>query len=568
MRKGFSLIDLVLAIGIVVTLFGGIFLVYFSIIDTAFNYELRRAASNVLAEKVELVRNLPYEQVGVSGGIPAGILPASEQVDWDGQLFVVSAAVRAIDDPFDGTVTSTPRDTAPADYKLVEFAVACPTCSRFTPITLTTTVAPQGLESASQNGSLFISVFDANGQPVQGADVTIANASTSPAISFTDVTDAAGMLQLVDVPTSTQGYRVEVTKAGYSRERTYPQGGAGNPNPTKPDATVASQSVTALSFAIDRLTDVSVAASDLRCQAIAGAPFALRGQKLIGTGPDTYKLDISTTTPASGQVGMDLEWDTYDVTYSGGMDLVGTVPLAPWTIAPGGSQVLRLVLAPATRPALQVIVRDAVTGEPVEAQVTLSGAGDASGVAGTADYADDWSGGSYAAASNVTVGAGIRLSGPAYSTSTTGIFESQTIDLGGTPASLRRVSWSATAPGGTDVQFQVAGSDDGTSWDFVGPDGTSATYFTGAASVPSLVRDKRYVRYRAYLTTGDESVTPEVTGVTLEFAGPCVPPGQRLFPGLDSGTYTVSASASGYDDGNATVSVSGWKAVTVSLNPS
>ena len=49
--EGFSLIDLIISMGIIVLLFGGIFLVYFSIIDSARNNSVRTAAFSVLGQR-------------------------------------------------------------------------------------------------------------------------------------------------------------------------------------------------------------------------------------------------------------------------------------------------------------------------------------------------------------------------------------------------------------------------------------------------------------------------------------------------------------------------------------
>lgn len=574
-RDGFSLIDLILAIGIIATLFGGIFLVYFSVVDTAVNYELRRAASSVMNQKVELVRNLGYDQVGVVGGIPAGVLQQSEQVEWDGAQFIVQTVVRNVDDPFDGTVGGSPGDTAPADYKLVEFTVSCPTCQRFTPVSLTTTVAPEGLESASQNGSLFINVFDADGQPVPSAEVTIINASTTPTINFTDITNDAGSLQLVNVPTSTQSYQILVTKDGYSTEQTYPAGAPGNPNPAKTHATVGTQTVTALSFAIDELSTVVVATSGARCEVVASEPFSMTGSKLIGTLPDVIKYATTSNTGLGGELALALEWDTYALSYSGSRHLVGTVPLVPFAVAPGVGQSVRLVLAPAAGNALSIVATDAGTGAPIAASITLDGPGAfaATGMAGEAAYVDsDWSSTStYSAVSGIDTSSGAIAMGPQggpYSTSTISTLESATIDLGGTPAGVFSLSWDADVPSGA-VRFQVAGSDDGTSWNFVGPDGGSGTYFTSNAAVSGSAAGKRFFRYKAYLETGDPNQTPSVSEVSLSFTGPCVPPGQRLFQSLPLGSYVVDVTAPGYAPGSANVTVgSGWQSITVAMTPS
>ena len=160
-RRGASFIDLIVALGIIGFLFGGIYLTYFSILDATNNVEFRTDAVSVINREVEVIRNLPFDQVGTVGGVPAGIIPQQQSVAFGGETFVLNTTIRNIDDPFDGTLGGNPNDTAPADYKLVSLEVSCPTCSRFVPILFTTTVAPKNLENTSTTGSLFINIKSA-----------------------------------------------------------------------------------------------------------------------------------------------------------------------------------------------------------------------------------------------------------------------------------------------------------------------------------------------------------------------------------------------------------------------
>jgi hypothetical protein len=90
------------------------------------------------------------------------------------------------------------------------------------------------------------------------------------------------------------------------------------------------------------------------------------------------------------------------------------------------------------------------------------------------------------------------------------------------------LSWTATVPVNTTLQFQAAGSANPAGpFTFIGPDGTAATFFTTSpadlAAVPQLV-SKRYLKYKAYLTTTDPAVTPTVNDVTVCFAVPTAAP--------------------------------------------
>ena len=88
----------------------------------------------------------------------------------------------------------------------------------------------------------------------------------------------------------------------------------------------------------------------------------------------------------------------------------------------------------------------------------------------------------------------------------------------GLVAVWQTLSWNATVPGGTNLQFQAAASNSATGpFNFVGPDGTAATFFTTSGASLSQFNGKRYLEYRAYLTTSSGAVTPTLNDVTVCF---------------------------------------------------
>lgn len=79
------------------------------------------------------------------------------------------------------------------------------------------------------------------------------------------------------------------------------------------------------------------------------------------------------------------------------------------------------------------------------------------------------------------------------------------------------LSWNATVPSGTTLTFQAAASNNANGpFSFVGPDGTAATVFTNGASLAQF-NGKRYLKYKAVLTTSNGSVTPVLQDVTICF---------------------------------------------------
>jgi len=82
-----------------------------------------------------------------------------------------------------------------------------------------------------------------------------------------------------------------------------------------------------------------------------------------------------------------------------------------------------------------------------------------------------------------------------------------------------KITWAAdTEPDGF-VRFQVAVNSDGRTWDYVGPDGTSLTYYddiTGGDLWSG--HSGEYLRYRAYLTTSYPGAdTPKLRDVSIRY---------------------------------------------------
>ena len=569
---------------IVGLLFGGVYLVYFSIITAVANIGVRTAATTAIEQEIESVRNLPYDSVGIVSGIPSGVIPATQSVSVGGYGFLLQTTIRNIDDPFDGTLGGIPNDTAPADYKLVSIQATCPLCVNSISVSITTTVAPKNLESATQNGSLFVYALNANGVGVQGAQVHLVNTSVTPSIDLSDTTNASGVLALVGVPTSTQGYSVVVTKPGYSTDQTYPLGGAGNPNPVKPNATVAAQTVTALSFSIDKLSSLSVSAVDDRCVAVPSDTFSMAGSKLIGT-PNVLKFSTSSTMDASGtQTIQNLEWDTYTLNVSDiSRELAGTIPLDPITINPNSTQTFKFILVPSADPALLATITDTATGNGItDAKVTLTEPGVSRILTTGQDTVSqtDWSGNHYSSQSGgvdtTTPGTMTLLANASssYSTTTTEWLISSTIDLGGASSTLYSIAWNPTSEpvqtGPQSAIFQVAGNTDQATWNFIGPDGTSGSYFTSSSSsLPASLSGDRYIRYKVYMSTQDQHYTPSITKVSFTFSADCVPPAQVLFTSLPLGSYTLDVTAPNYFENSTTISItSGFQSSTLSLTHS
>jgi len=124
------------------------------------------------------------------------------------------------------------------------------------------------------------------------------------------------------------------------------------------------------------------------------------------------------------------------------------------------------------------------------------------------------------------------------------------------------LSWNAATPAGTQVKFQVAGSNNLLGpFSFVGPDGTAATFFTTNGASLSQFNGLRYLRYQAVLSTTDDTVTPTLNDVTV-CRGNTVPTSLTVAPatGTYGGVVTLSAKLTG------NISLISGKTIAFTLN--
>jgi prepilin-type N-terminal cleavage/methylation domain-containing protein len=367
MRRGFTLVETLVGVAVFVLIAASVYQAYAVLINSVRVARLKTTATALATEQFEIMRNLAYGDVGIVNGVPSGKIPHTQTLVRDGTSFSVVTAIRNIDDPFDGTIGGNPNDLSPADYKLAEVDISCPSAANFRTLEFTTTIAPRALESASTNGSLFVQAFDASGLPVAGADVHIENNQVFPKLVIDDVTNNAGLLQIVDVPPGVEAYEITVSKLGYSTDKTYKTGAPGNPNPIKPHATVVKQKLTQLGFPIDRTSTLNISSVQNNCSAVPNVTFALSGSKLIGTNPNVLKYSSTQTTDGfGGKVMSGLEWDAYNLALSdSSYDLAGTIPLLPLALNANSSQDLKLIVAPKVPDSLLVTVKDASTKLPL-----------------------------------------------------------------------------------------------------------------------------------------------------------------------------------------------------------
>ncbi|MFZ2621145.1 MAG: prepilin-type N-terminal cleavage/methylation domain-containing protein [Minisyncoccia bacterium] len=590
-KKGFSLVELLVGVAVFSVICVSVYDAYKSIFDVVYTSRAKLTATDLANEQLEIIRNAPYSEVGISGGIPSGIFSHTQTLVRGGNSFDVTTTIRNTDDPFDGTLGGNPNDSSPADFKVVEVEINCMACRNYKPVVVTTRVAPKNLETASTNGALFVKVFDANGNPVSDANVHIVNNQVSPPIIIDDVTNVNGMLQIVDAPPGVNAYDITVTKNGYSTDKTYAPTG-GNPNPVKPLATVALQQVTQLSFTIDKLSSFYITSVTQTCTPVGSIDFNLQGSKLIGTTPNVLKYDQDKVTSSGGALTVgSLEWDSYLLTLEdGAYDLIGWSPISPVNLIPNSNQSIQLVVAPKNPKTLLITVTDSATSLPlsgVDVTISKSGFTPITNTTGQGFLNQtDWSGGSGQATTtdvtqyfssdgnieNISPVGDITLKKVFGDFVTSGVLTSSSFDVG-SPSNFQKIQWNPidqpVGAGTPNVRLQIATNNNAGTWNFTGPDGTSGTYYTvGDQNINTINDSNQFFRYKVFLDTNSTSTAPNLSNISFTFTSLCTPPGQVLFDGLPTGTYNIHLSRTGYVDQDVSIDVnSNWQSLDVILLP-
>lgn len=156
MKRGFTLIEIIVVIAVFLIITTAITGTYVKIYQLIQLNKTKVVALDIANEQIEIIRNLPYADVGEVLGIPNGKISHIRSLNRSNINFTITNTIRNIDDPFDGQIgSSTNNDLSPADYKMVEVDVRADN-STMAPVSLVTYVAPKNLEGASTNGALFV----------------------------------------------------------------------------------------------------------------------------------------------------------------------------------------------------------------------------------------------------------------------------------------------------------------------------------------------------------------------------------------------------------------------------
>lgn len=250
-ESGFTLVEAVVSIMVISILISGVMsLINLSLQLTSSNQAYVNAVS-IANQKMEIIRNMPYESIGVAGGIPTGTIPQLEAVTM-GNSFAVRTSIKYEDDPYDG-MTGT-GDLINNDYKIVTIKVSWETNHGTKDISVFSKIIPKTVETDIGLGVMKIYSVDSNGSVVPNADVNIAN--TALGVNVTEITNTDGILYYPAFA-SFQDYKITVSKTSYETANSYDSAAAAF-SLTPIHLSVTTGLKTEESFSIDKLSTLNI----------------------------------------------------------------------------------------------------------------------------------------------------------------------------------------------------------------------------------------------------------------------------------------------------------------------
>lgn len=308
-KPGFTLIEALTLLFI----FSVILVTFYSVFSAGTRYIIesknRLGALALANEKMEIVRNLAYDNIGTVGGEVGGNIPQDEEVIENTRKFDVHTLVEYFDDPYDRLGY---QDLIWfEDYKIVTITVSWANSPVQNPVKLVSRFVPHGVEKQNPNdGILAVNVYSKrpdNGEtsPVENSVVHVTNPEIG--LDTEKETDDEGNATFMgsNIRYSIQGYQITLSKSGYEAVSTMPPYPASPYNPTDTDVSVVLGAPNVFNVAQNKLADLKISSLDYLGQSVAGIDFSIKGGRQMGTTIETndpvYSLSENGTTGSSGE---------------------------------------------------------------------------------------------------------------------------------------------------------------------------------------------------------------------------------------------------------------------------
>lgn len=300
-KNGFTLIEVLVGIGLLAIIVPSVFTSIQLLFKVLSQSQNKVIAVDLARERIEIIRNMPYIDIGTENGIPAGDLPQTIVRQVGNATFTIKTDIIFIDDPFDGL---SPEDTLPADYKKGRITVSWPDKQSEKSVVEIANFSPPGLESEIGGGILSLYINDSqSGEPVSNAQVRIINEETEPAVYIYTAADDGGWLSRPGLLAS-ENYLISAYKSGYDEHQTRAADASFTPNPAYAPAQVREGEKTVRYLTISETSVLNIKTTDAAGNSIGNISFNLHGGREIGFNPATeekiYSYDADNLATDAG----------------------------------------------------------------------------------------------------------------------------------------------------------------------------------------------------------------------------------------------------------------------------
>ncbi|MDD5489900.1 MAG: hypothetical protein PHP25_04455 [Candidatus Moranbacteria bacterium] len=373
-KKGFSILEVVAAVFIFSVVTVTMYSSFSAGLKSVAQSKHRVAATELANEKMEIIRNLPYNQVGTEGGVPSGSLLQNETVVRSNQKFDVRTTIIYVDDPLDGVAGGSPDDTVSRDYKEARVEVTWSGIAQGHGVILVSRFVPDGVENESGGGTFVLNVIDSTGQGISEADAHIVNNAVTPHIDITTQTDSTGSILMAGMPASSQKYEISVSKSAYETVSTMAPYPGTAYEPTDVHGSVDEGTLNSKSIILDKVGTINIVSEDLNGNLIPNMHFHIQGGRILGMTKDvpqqtvySCEQDLSTGLDSTKQLE-NMSPGNYVVNFTeSGYTLVGTeAPLLPFSLAPGQDLSVSLLIVNNLLNSLIVNVKNSATTEMIK----------------------------------------------------------------------------------------------------------------------------------------------------------------------------------------------------------
>ena len=301
-QAGFTIIEVLVLLFIFVVIITTFFRFFLAGTSLILDAKKKLVAISIANERIEVIRSLPYGEIGTVSGVPSGEINSSESVSRGGYGYNLLTSIVYQDDAFDGTDDDPDRN----DYKKITATVKWGSESPSQVVSVSTIVAPFGEEVGIGGGILNVSVIDIKGNPVPDVTVNIAN----PSISYNQnaTTNSSGGVTLVGLTPSNQNYVITLSKTGYENDvLTLPPYPTSAFYPVNVHASVISASTTKSVFSFSSLSDFKIRFTNpFDGSIVPDVDFSLEGGRVIGANTDSSLvhnyLENSLSADSSGEM--------------------------------------------------------------------------------------------------------------------------------------------------------------------------------------------------------------------------------------------------------------------------